>query len=113
MIVNLLAGSLLVAVTVCVHGIGLLTMSWLLRRTVERHRPQRALSGTVVVMVATVLGLFALHTIEVWMWGIALILTGAVPDLTDALTYSTLSFSTLGAATASIAPQWELFGSIE
>ena len=64
-------------------------------------------------MVATVLGLFALHTVEIWVWALAYLWLGALPDLHDALFFSTLSFSTLGAEEISPTPEWRLFGSIE
>jgi hypothetical protein len=113
MLLNLIAGSILVVVTIVIHGVGLLTLSAALRTTVERARPHETLAGTVVTMVATVLGLFFLHTLEIWVWALAFVLIGAIHDLTFALTFSTLSFSTLGAQDVTIEPSWELFGSIE
>jgi hypothetical protein len=110
---NLIAGSVLVAVTVSIHGIGLLAMSALLRAVVDRYRPHLQLGSTVVVMIATVLGLFALHTIEIWVWAFAFLIVGAIPDFWGALVFSTLSFSTLGSQGVSAQPQWLLFGSIE
>jgi Ion channel len=113
MFLNLVAGSVLVAATVCIHGLGLLALSALLRHTIGRYRPHRTLSATIVVMVATVLGLFVLHTIEIWVWAAAYLMVGALPDFTSALVFSTLSFSTLGAEDVSAIHSWQLFGSIE
>jgi hypothetical protein len=110
---NLVAGSILVAVTVSIHGLGLLAISSLLRGVIDRYQPHEKLGTTVVVMVATVLGLFALHTMEIWVWAVAYMLVGAVPDFFHALTFSTLSFSTLGAESLSTTPEWRLFGSFE
>lgn len=113
MLVNLVAGTTLVAVTVVVHGLGLLFLSWSLQVVIKTYRPQRTLPGTIVVMVATVLGLFAIHTVEIWIWAVAYLAVGALPDLPSALFFSALSFSTLGAEKVSAAPEWQLFGSIE
>jgi hypothetical protein len=110
---NLVAGSILVGMTVCIHGLGLLGMSSRLRHVVERYRPHESLGSTVIVMIATVLGLFALHTAEIWVWAFAYVIVGAIPDFLHALTFSTLSFSTLGAEAVSTVPEWQLFGSIE
>ena len=110
---NLVAGSVLVIVTVVIHGVGLLSISAVLRATIEHARPHETLAGTVVTMVGTVLGLFFLHTLEIWVWALSFVLVGAMPGFVYALSFSTLSFSTLGAAGFSIAPDWELFGSIE
>jgi hypothetical protein len=113
MLANLIAGSVLVCITVCIHGAGLLGLSWSLRRAVDRYQPHERLASTVVVMVATVLVLFVLHTAEIWVWAAAFVLTGALPDFVYALTYSTLSFSTLGAQDITISSEWALFGSVE
>lgn len=113
MLQNLAAGSVMVIATVIIHGVGLLALSAVLRRVIERYRPQQTLAGTVVTMVLTVLGLFFLHTLEIWAWAAAYVSLGALPNMTDALFFSTLSFSTLGAEAISATPEWRLFGSFE
>jgi hypothetical protein len=113
MLANLIAGSILVVVTVIIHGVGLLGLSSVLNATVTRYRPHRSFPGTVGAMVATVLGLFLLHTVEIWTWAVAYLWLGALPDMQSALYFSTLSFSTLGAEAISAVPEWQLFGSFE
>ena len=112
-LVNLAAGTTMIVVTVFVHAAGLLTLSWLLRGTMARFRFHHHQFGTMGIMVATVLGLFAIHTVEIWAWAIAYLLLGAVPNLEDALFFSFLSFSTLGAEPVSVTDEWQLFGSVE
>ena len=113
MLANLAAGSIMVVLTVIIHGVGLLGLSATLRTVIARLQPHETLAGTVVTMVATVLGLFFLHTLEIWTWASAYLLLGALPDMPSALFFSTLTFSTLGAESISAAPQWQLFGSFE
>jgi hypothetical protein len=113
MLANLLAGTVLVVLTVTIHGIGLLSLSWILRKVIEGYRPHQTLAGTVVTMVVTVLGLFFLHTVEIWAWAAAYVSLGALPTMSEALLFSTLSFSTLGAEPISAAAKWQLFGSFE
>jgi hypothetical protein len=113
MLQNILAGSVLVITTVIIHGVGLLSLSAVLRNVIEHYRPHQTLTGTVVTMVLTVLSLFFLHTLEIWCWAVAYVLLGALPTMTEALTFSTLSFSTLGAEPISATQKWQLFGSFE
>lgn len=113
MLQNLGAGSIMVIATVIIHGLGLLALSSTLRGVIARHRPHTTLTGTIVTMVATVLCLFFLHTVEIWCWALAYVWLGALPDFSSALFFSTLSFSTLGAGLVSTTPEWRLFGSIE
>lgn len=113
MVSNLAAGGLLVLVTVLIHSIGLTTMSRMIKGATTRFEPHRHSVKAGAVVVATMLGLFTLHTLEIWAWALAYIWLGALPDLHSALFFSTLSFSTLGAEEISVAPEWRLFGSIE
>jgi len=113
MFANILAGSIMVITTVVIHGLGLLALSAALRTVITRYRPHVSLAGTVVTMVLTVLGLFFLHTLEIWCWAVAYLWVGALPNMRDALFFSTLSFSTLGAEEISAVPAWQLFGSFE
>jgi hypothetical protein len=113
MLENLAAGTVLVTLTTAMHGVGLLALSRLLRLTIARYEPQHKRSGTVLVVVGTVLCLFVLHAAEIWVWAFAYVWLGALPNLYDAVFFSTLSYSTLGAEEISATPEWRLFGSIE
>lgn len=110
---NFALGTVLVVITLLIHSIGLYALSRLLKRTNSRFRPHRTRAGTVAVMSATVFGLFVVHSIEIWVWAFAYLWIGAVASLHDALFFSILSFSTLGAEVISVSPEWQLFGSIE
>jgi hypothetical protein len=103
----------LVATTVAIHGASLLALSFLLRKAVNRYQPHNSHLGTMSAVVGSVLGLFVAHSVEIWVWALAYLALGALPNLHDALFFSTLSFSTLGAEEISVAPYWRLFGSIE
>ena len=110
---NLLAGTVLIIITVFIHAAGLLTLSSLLRGAVARFPFHKSRVGATAIMAGTVLGLFLIHTVEIWVWAMAYLTLGALPDLHSALFFSVLSFSTLGAEEVSALPQWQLFGSIE
>jgi hypothetical protein len=110
---NLAAGTLLVIITIFIHSVGLLLLSRTLRFAIASFRLHEHSPGTMLLMTGTVLGLFVLHSIEIWIWALAYLALGAMPDLQSALFFSTLSFSTLGAEDISAAGGWRLFGSIE
>jgi carbon starvation protein CstA len=111
---NLLAGTLLVALTVLIHTAGLLALA--------RLTPPLALAlgfhnhdlGRSLVMTGSVLGLFLLHTIEVWLWAGAYLGLDAVSNLPDALDLSTAMFSTLGYdGSETLSPDWRLLSALE
>lgn len=64
-------------------------------------------------MVTTVLGLFFLHTIEVWVWAIAYVSLGVVDDFEPALYFSTLTFSTLRYGDITPLADWRVFAALE
>ncbi|HEX2020011.1 MAG TPA: ion channel [Aurantimonas sp.] len=64
-------------------------------------------------MLGTVLGLFALHTIEIWLWTFACIVLGAHRSLDEALYFSTSTFSTVGCGHVVLPLEWRLLGALE
>lgn len=111
---NLLAGTVLVALTVLIHTGGLLALA--------RLTPPLALSlgfhnhdlGRSLMMTGSVLGLFLLHTIEVWLWAGAYLGLEAVSSFPDALDLSTAMFSTLGYdGSETLSPNWRLLSALE
>jgi hypothetical protein len=96
LLANLIAGALLIAGTVMIHTFGLILLTHWMSWIVHRHRLHRHSFTQSVAMVTTVLGLFVVHTVEVWTWAAVYILLGVVPRLETALYFSTVTFSTLG-----------------
>ena len=113
MFANLGLGTLLIATTVLIHTVGLLLLSAVMRQVVEWWRLHRHGMGQTVAMVTTVLGLFLLHTIEVWVWAGAYLWLGAIGMLEEALYFSTVTFSTIGFGDFTLGPEWRLLSSLE
>jgi len=113
MVANLALGCAVLAVTVVIHTFGLIALTEIMRWIVEWFRLHRHAFGRTVAMLVTVLGLFALHGLEIWTWAAAYLWTGALPDLEMALYFSTATFSTLGYGDVILDHQWRLFGSLE
>jgi hypothetical protein len=113
MYANLFLGSLLVSTTVLTHTFGLILLSRMMDRVIRWFRLHRHNFGKTVAMVTTVLGLFAVHSVEVWTWAGAYAALGAIPKFEDALYFSTVTFSTVGYGDIILAPAWRLLGSLE
>lgn len=113
MLANLAVGMVLVVATSIIHAGGLLALSQALRGFIPGRQPELRSVAMVGYMLLTVLGLFVLHTIEIWVWALAYLAIGGFSNLYDALFFSTLSFSTLGAESISLPTDWGLAGSIE
>jgi hypothetical protein len=60
-----------------------------------------------------VLGIFALHTVEIWMWAALFFVMGEIVRFEDALYFSTATFSTIGYGDIILSPAWRLLGALE
>ncbi|QIK96920.1 two pore domain potassium channel family protein [Sphingomonas sp. HDW15A] len=114
MIGQLLVGLTLIAMTVVIHGSGLMLLSrW---RKVDNVDPN-AVSPTDLLdlghALITVLALFALHALEIWLYAAFYALMDIMPDFYDALYFSTMTYSTLGFDDSGLDYQWRLVAAIE
>jgi voltage-gated potassium channel Kch len=110
---NLALGSLLITANVLIHTVGLIALSRWMTWLVGWFRLHRHGFGQTVAMTLTVLGLFFIHTIEIWLWAASYVAVGVVKGFENALYFSTVTFSTLGYGDVVPAPQWRLFTSFE
>lgn len=113
MLENLALGTLFVSLTVLLHTFGLVSLTRTMNGVVGWFRLHRHDFGKSVAMVTTVLGLFLLHTIEIWIWAGVFLISKAVVPFQNALYYSTATFSTVGTSDVIIDPRWRLLASLE
>ncbi len=113
MFLNLILGALVISVTVVIHTLGLIAITHVMGRLTDRFRAHGRRSR-IFAMVITVMGLFVIMTIEVWLWALCHFGLGAVEgDFQTALYFSTVTFSTLGYGDLLPAPEWRLFVALE
>jgi hypothetical protein len=88
-------GTFVISGTVMIHTAGLVFLTRWMNWIVHWFRLHRHSFAKAVAMVTTVLGLFFLHTIEVWVWATAYVSLGVVDDFEAALYFSTVMFRRL------------------
>jgi len=110
---NLALGTLVISINVVVHTVGLVILALWMTWVVRWFRLHQHSLGKTVAMVTTVLGLFLVHTIEVWVWALAYLVTGVVDELEEAVYFSTVTFSTLGYGDITPTPDWRVFAALE
>ena len=113
MIANFILATFMVGLTVTIHFIGLLGLIWLLRRSGHRFRAHEKWTGQGAAILFVVLGLVAIHTVEIWSYAFAYLTIGALSDFESALYFSTTSFTTIGYGDVVLDHRWRLFGAIE
>jgi Ion channel len=110
---NLAMATVMVTLTVIIHFVGLLALLRLLDRTGHHFRPLDSTLGQGVLIILVVLGLFAIHTVEIWAYALCFIVLGAINDFESALYFSTVTFTTVGYGDIVLDPGWRLLGAIE
>jgi hypothetical protein len=113
MVLNLTFGTLIIAATVVFHTIGLMALTTIVNQLVRRFHMHMHVVGKTMSMVTTVLGIFVLHTAEIWFWAAIYYVEDQFMSFTDALYFSTVTFSTLGYGDIILTPAWRLLGSLE
>jgi hypothetical protein len=116
LVVQFAISSAMVLLCVAIHGIGLFSLSRALRgeAAVERLRHIDPLSRRgALFTLSIVIAMLALHGIEIWAFAFVYVLVGAIPELEDALYFSTISYSTVGYNDTHIMADWRLLGAFE
>ena len=85
MIANLLLSAVMVGATVVIHFAGLLILMWLLRARGHNFRAHESVVGQIAAIVFVVLGLVAIHTVEIWLYAIVYYELGALGHFEEAL----------------------------
>ncbi len=116
MIRELTLSTLMVTVTVLIHGAGLVLLARLLR--LERreegsgHLHPASLRGLGMLLFA-ILALIGLHGVEIWVYGLLYLAIGAIDALRDAIYFSTITYGAIGYSDDVMAEQWRLVSAIE
>lgn len=110
---NLAVSSGMVALTVVIHFLGLAGLLAALRNQRHRIGAQQSFVHHGAFVVAIVLGLFAVHSVEIWSYAVLYRALGAMGDFETALYFSTVSYASLGYGDVLLAREWRLVGAIE
>ena len=116
MILQLAVSTIMVLLTVVIHGGGLAILGRMLRGEVQAERAHHVPGLSLRTMgftLALVLALFVLHGIEIWLNAFLYEGLGAVEDLETAVYFSTISYAGIGFDDRYIAPEWRLVAAIE
>ncbi len=110
---QLAMASLVVAATVLLHLAGLAALLAILRR--HRHVPDRMLAAMLntAAILFGAFGLFGLHSLEIWAWAGVYRWLDVLPDLEQALYFSTSTYVTIGYGDVVLPHGSRILGAIE
>jgi hypothetical protein len=112
MVLNLLVGTVVISLTVLVHTFGLIAVTHAMRYLVARFR-MHGRRNRIVAMISVVMGLFAVMTIEIWLWAGLYRLLDIFADFETALYFSTITFSTVGYGDIVPTHGWRVLAALE
>lgn len=112
MFANLALGTAVIAATVVIHTFGLMAVTRVMNHATGRFR-MHGHRSRVVAMIAIVLGIFCVMTVEVWLWAFCHYALGVVTGFETALYFSLVTFSTVGYGDAVPAQEWRIFAALE
>ncbi len=116
MIAELALATVMVILTVMIHAAGLYVLTRLLRledrAELVAHIHPLSPRGVASTLVA-ILGIFALHGIEIWLYAALYILIDAVETLSGAVYFSTITYGAIGYDDSQMAEEWRLVSAIE
>jgi hypothetical protein len=116
MILQLAVSTVMVILTVIIHGAGLALLGKVMQKELadERAHHVPALSRrSLFFTLALVLGLFALHGVEIWLYAFVYEGIGAINDLETAVYFSTISYAAIGYDDRYIDAGWRLVSAIQ
>lgn len=111
MLKQLLLATVMVVITVSVHLIGLALLMRLLRSHTRLFRRLQIMPLTLL-LVATI-GIFAIHTVEIWLFAALYLQLHAFSHFEEALYFSTVSYASIGYGDVLMPHDWRILGAIE
>ncbi len=103
----------MIALTVMIHIAGIIGLIAYLKARGLRIVGRRNYIVMTRVLVVTTLGIFLVHTIEIWIWAALYFLLGEFETMERSLYFSTVTFTTLGYGDITLPERWQLLSSLE
>ena len=111
MLVQLVLATMMVALTVLVHLFGLAMLMRVLRSHTRVFRKLTMMPLTL--LLAATIGIFTIHTLEIWLYALLYLQLGTFQDFEQALYFSTVTYATIGYGDLLMPHQWRILGAIE
>lgn len=112
MVAQILWGSLTLGICTLIHL--MIVIGWV--RILQGFRSRDGLTPGIfhqVLVIGSTLAMIILaHTIQVWIWAIALIGLGALQQFPDAIYFALVTYTTVGYGDLTISPEFRIFGAM-
>ena len=113
LLLNLAVAALMVAITFSIHFAGLVGLTALLRHSGNRLKGSISTVGQGVSILGVVFSLFALHSLQIWLYAFAYLFVGELHQIETAVYFSTSTFTTVGFGDVILSHNWRMLGVAE
>jgi hypothetical protein len=110
---QILLGTVMVGICVVIHVAAIVFLLEVMRRYASGWVSRHFALGATLVMMILVVWLLLAHTVEIWIWAVLYVHLGEFTDMTRALYFSTVTFTTLGYGDVTLTPEWQFLSSLE
>ena len=111
MLTQLAIASRMVVIVVLMHLTGLALLIRMLR---SHHRLLLKMHvNPLALLICASLGIFAIHTSEIWLYSGLYLALGAATDFEQSLYFSTVTYTTIGYGDVLLPKPWRILGAIE
>lgn len=111
--VQLLAGTILVCLTVMIHAIVLDRLMHILGHARPIFYRYFLRKWKLPMLILTVLGVFSAHIVQIWLWAAFYISVTEFSSFEQALYFSTSTFTTVGYGDVVLDKSWRLLSSFQ
>jgi len=110
---QILIGSAMIALTVVIQIAGIIGLIAYLKARGARVVGHLNYIVMTRVLVVTILGIFFVHTAEIWIWAALYLWLGEFETMERSLYFSTVTFTTLGYGDITLQERWQLLSGFE
>lgn len=113
LIMNLAVASVLVVLTFGVHFWGLVGLTAIMRKRRAHPVNLTTIAGQGMSIMFVVIGLFALHSAQIWIYALVYLMLGEFQGLEPSLYFSTAAFTTAGFGDIVLTEEWRMLSAAE
>jgi hypothetical protein len=110
---NLAVASVMVTLTVLISFWGFLGLTWAMQRSHRQLQPHAGKGRAALLVLLVVFGIFALHTVQIWLYALLYLGLGELGTFEEALYFSTTTFASVGFGDVVLSPRWRMISAIE
>lgn len=112
MFAQIFFGAILLAFSAMLYVVAMVPTSRLVAR--EAEHPGKHLGSTRAILLVGIVALAVVfgHTVVVWIWSVAFVVSGALPNMEQSVYFALVTYTTLGYGDLTLSEEFRVFGTM-